>query len=166
MSIPSPETTRPDSAARLIRNGFLAGLGLAAPLVAVALVIQTVELAFFDVTLGDRITAAARSAGLRADQLLVREHEVAGPGANEHETGRAEPETTIRGRVENIGKYHIGSFQVDVEFFDESRRFVGECSQPVQAQVSPGQFEYFQIACSSVPRHATMTVRVVSVSVF
>ncbi|NRF66900.1 hypothetical protein HLB44_07890 [Aquincola sp. S2] len=143
-----------------IGRGFLIGLGMVVPLAMAALLNEVMSMAMFELSFKERIYRAVRDASGNLHpigdlRVLPFERVKHGDG-----------ETTLRGAIENTGDRTIATFEVEVEFFDQEAKFLGECTKSFRTQLVPKHVENVLVTCGGrfdgpIPEHVSFKVRAI-----
>jgi hypothetical protein len=152
------------SPVRLVKTGFWLGLGFSLPLIAAQLAANGFEHAIFHVTLKEKMQEAIRGAATATGSALVDNVRVIS-----HSQSREEDVAIFRGSVENVGEETFGAFTLEVEFFDDQKRFLTECQEIMSVRLKPKQHENFEFRCRNISadvQYSSTQLRVVSVSMF
>lgn len=161
---------------KLIRAGFLLGIGFVIPLgvatyggtVITYFVLPAFMEGFYlqEPAVGDAPTGAesgsANTSPATADSEPVQLETF-------RETKRGD-HLLILGSIVNTGENPASSIQLEAELFDRQGLFVYECSEAIGRRLAAGDKENFQIDCGDgnapTPEYATLTLRVIRTDAF
>lgn len=150
---------------KIIKTGFLLGIGFIVPLICVILagtivsvmaIPPVMEQAFDDESGGMLSDLKSDEDDLKRIKILnFREQ----PNGNR---------LLILGSIENISEDKASSIQLEAELTNLNGEFVYECSEYISKNLMPGEKENFQIRCgcgdTPMPKYSDLSVRVVSIS--
>lgn len=149
---------------KIIRIGFLLGIGFIVPQVFVilggtlisALAIPPLMQQAFEEETGGILPTD--SSGDSLNRVKINSY-------NEQPIGGR---LLILGTIENISDTKASSIQLEAELLNSSGEFVYECTEYINKDLQPGEVENYQISCgcgdTTIPEHTDITVRVVSIS--
>jgi hypothetical protein len=142
-----------------MRNAFLHGLvfGLGFAIAATAIVVLAAFGIPWDKAASQQSAAfdeSSRSAWA-AGGVVVANHE---------EVARGD-DVVFLGAVKNQGQTVARGFRIEVELFDQNKKFVDICSESLFGPVKPGETRRFKISCGGcrdkqVPQHSSYEIRV------